>query len=125
MIWKILMRTKNREEYLEDFMVVANPAMNDLKLYKTCFKEEVEELLESLKKYKDDPSERENLVKEFADVQYTLSQLAVGYRVDLEEAFGRVHESNMTKLVDGKLRRREDGKILKPSTYAAPNLKGL
>ena len=38
--------------------------------------------------------------------------------------FNEIHRSNMTKLEpDGKVRRREDGKILKPETYERPNLK--
>nr|WP_319513391.1 hypothetical protein [uncultured Cohaesibacter sp.] len=41
-------------------------------------------------------------------------------------AFGRVHKSNMSKLQpDGTVKRREDGKILKPDTYVAPDLTDL
>lgn len=44
----------------------------------------------------------------------------------LEEAFARVHKSNMTKLgEDGKPIRRPDGKILKGPNYAAPDLSDL
>lgn len=40
------------------------------------------------------------------------------------DVFNEIHRSNMTKLEpDGKVRRREDGKILKPETYERPNLK--
>lgn len=38
------------------------------------------------------------------------------------EAFKRVHESNMSKLVDGKPLRREDGKVLKGPNYKLPSL---
>ena len=38
-------------------------------------------------------------------------------------AFAEVHRSNMTKTIGGTVKRREDGKILKPETYEAPNLK--
>lgn len=42
---------------------------------------------------------------------------------DLEGAFKEVARSNMSKLgPDGKPIRREDGKILKPSTWSPPNL---
>src|SRR5574337_152945 len=40
----------------------------------------------------------------------------------IKEAFRRVHASNMSKLVDGKPLRREDGKILKPPHYKPPEL---
>lgn len=43
----------------------------------------------------------------------------------LNEAFVRVHKSNMSKLTDGKLLKREDGKILKPDTYEPPNMMEL
>lgn len=43
----------------------------------------------------------------------------------LNEAFVRVHKSNMTKLTDGVLMKREDGKILKSPNYQPPNLKDL
>lgn len=43
----------------------------------------------------------------------------------LNEAFVRVHKSNMSKLTDGKLLKREDGKILKPDTYEPPDLMEL
>ena len=42
------------------------------------------------------------------------------------EAVLRVHKSNMSKLQpDGTVKRREDGKILKPDTYVAPDLTDL
>ena len=43
----------------------------------------------------------------------------------LNEAFVRVHRSNMSKLTNGKLVKREDGKILKPDTYEPPNMMEL
>lgn len=43
----------------------------------------------------------------------------------LNEAFSRVHKSNMSKLTDGKLVKREDGKILKPESYEPPNMMEL
>jgi hypothetical protein len=43
----------------------------------------------------------------------------------LNEAFLRVHRSNMTKLTNGRLVKREDGKILKPDTYEPPNMMEL
>lgn len=43
----------------------------------------------------------------------------------LEEAFKRVHASNMSKLVDGKPIRRDDGKIMKGPNYKPPVLDDL
>jgi len=42
-----------------------------------------------------------------------------------EEAFRRVHESNMSKLTNGKVSRREDGKVLKGPDYKPCDLGDL
>lgn len=39
------------------------------------------------------------------------------------DVFNEIHESNMSKLEDGKALHREDGKILKGKNYFKPNLK--
>lgn len=45
---------------------------------------------------------------------------------DLMEAYRRVHKSNMSKLTaDGKVLRREDGKVLKSDLYTPPDLMDL
>jgi predicted HAD superfamily Cof-like phosphohydrolase len=67
-----------------------------------------------------------NLLKEMADVQYVLSGMAATFGLPLEEAFDRVHESNLSKFDDeGKPIRREDGKILKGPNYYPPFLEDL
>lgn len=43
----------------------------------------------------------------------------------LEQAFKRVHDSNMSKLENGKVVYREDGKVLKGKNYKPANLKDL
>lgn len=69
---------------------------------------------------------RAHLLKEMADLQYVLSGMAVAFGLPLEEAFERVHESNMSKLgPDGKPIYREDGKALKGPNYQPPVLDDL
>ncbi|MBU6231649.1 hypothetical protein KGP36_03190 [Patescibacteria group bacterium] len=121
------MRMKTREELVQDFMDATDNGTDRLEVSIKCFIEEVDELSNELYNMLEAPLlfSRENLVKELADVQYVLSQLANALDVDLDQAFIRVHESNMTKTVDGKVLRREDGKILKPDTYVAPDLSDL
>jgi predicted HAD superfamily Cof-like phosphohydrolase len=88
-----------------------------------------------------------DLLKEFCDLIYVLEQAGLrgvgldkldgqtlaniailfknyGHVFDpvFEQAFERVHESNMSKLVGGKPLRREDGKVLKGPNYKAPDL---
>lgn len=43
----------------------------------------------------------------------------------IPEAFNRVHSNNMTKVVDGKVLRREDGKIIKPEGYVSVDLSDM
>lgn len=65
-----------------------------------------------------------NLLKELADVQYVLSGFAVTYGLPIEEAFRRVHESNMSKL-EGVMEVSSDGKVLKGANYQKPDLSDL
>lgn len=66
------------------------------------------------------------LLKELADVQYVLSGMAVTLDLPLEEAFLRVHESNMSKLDDtGHPVYHASGKVLKGKNYMAPYLDDL
>jgi predicted HAD superfamily Cof-like phosphohydrolase len=66
------------------------------------------------------------LLKELMDVHYMASVISMVFGWDEEEAFRRVHQSNMAKLwEDGKPRFRGDGKILKPPTYRTPELEDL
>lgn len=95
--------------------------------YENNLKEEQAELREAMRRYVDNPSEknRAELCKEWADVQVVLSNIAVYFDIPADPAFNRVHQNNMTKVVDGKLRIREDGKILKPEGYVKPDMRGL
>ena len=67
------------------------------------------------------------LLKELADLVYVCYGYADRFGWDLDEAFRRVHLSNMSKLdpVTGKPIFREDGKMLKSSAYKEPNLGDL
>ena len=68
---------------------------------------------------------RARMLKELSDLQYVLSGMAVSFNLPLEEAFNRVHTSNMSKLVNGKPLKREDGKFLKGPNYQPPHLDDL
>lgn len=69
---------------------------------------------------------KRELLKELCDLQYVLSGFAVTFGLPFDEAFRRVHESNMSKLgPDGKPIYREDGKVLKGPNYKKPDLSDL
>jgi predicted HAD superfamily Cof-like phosphohydrolase len=66
-----------------------------------------------------------NQLKELADLVFVCYQYAAARGWNLDEAMRRVFESNMSKLVDGKPLRREDGKVLKGPNYQPPVLDDL
>ena len=93
----------------------------DAKLESMRFKLIIEELHEFT-----DATDKENLLKEMADLLYVIYGYAATYGLPIDEAFKRVHESNMSKLGDdGKPLYREDGKVLKGPNYKPADLGDL
>ena len=92
-----------------------------LLLRKNLIREEVKELMEAISE-----GHPEHILKELVDVVVVCAGMADTYGWDFDEAFNRVHESNMSKLDDkGKPVYREDGKVLKSDNYKEPNLSDL
>ena len=57
------------------------------------------------------------------DLLYVIYGAGQAFGIDLDECFHEVHSSNMSKLgEDGRVIKREDGKVMKPSTYFPPNI---
>lgn len=85
-------------------------------LYFDLVEEEMDELRES--------NNREDELDAICDAIWVLIGLAYSRDYDIEGAFKEVCRSNMSKvdLTTGKVIRREDGKILKPSTFSPPHL---
>tara|TARA_Y100001963_G_scaffold129930_1_gene185669 strand:- start:2295 stop:2678 length:384 start_codon:yes stop_codon:yes gene_type:complete len=72
-----------------------------------------------------DLTRREDLLKELADLVYVCYQYAVCAGFELDEALDRVHKSNMSKLVNGKPLKNEEGKVIKGPNYKPPYLEDL
>jgi len=89
--------------------------------------EEFKEFLEAEQLLlKDFTRNKEDCLKELADLVYVCYQYAANMGWDLDEAMDRVHKSNMSKLDDnGNPIYREDGKVLKGPNYAPPTLTDL
>lgn len=90
------------------------------KLNYDLLKEELDEYIEACKK--------EDLVEicdSIVDMFYVLSGFIVKHGIDKEflDMFFEVHKSNMSKLENGKVLKRHDGKVMKGSEYFRPNLK--
>ncbi|MFQ8737582.1 MAG: MazG nucleotide pyrophosphohydrolase domain-containing protein [Bilophila wadsworthia] len=68
---------------------------------------------------------REDLAKELTDLLYVCHWTAAKIGIDVNEAFRRVHASNMSKLgPDGKPVKREDGNPQRAG-YHAPDLSDI
>jgi NTP pyrophosphatase (non-canonical NTP hydrolase) len=99
-------------------------ALAQMRLISEEYQEVIEAHCEALT-YIQNKRSRENLLKELADVVFVCFQYAAAAGWELDEALDRVYESNMSKLVDGKPLKREDGKVLKGPNYHQPYLQDL
>lgn len=97
--------------------------------------EETEELLQELnpEKYGEGPYDgiggKEHLAalaKEIVDVIYVAIGTAITCGIPLEKVWAEVHKSNMAKVdpATGMVRRRADGKVLKPQGWKKPDVVG-
>jgi hypothetical protein len=79
----------------------------------------------ALGKYLANPS-LENLVgvaDGITDTIYVLCQLARALGIPLNQCWNAVQRANMAKVgADGKVKKREDGKVLKPEGWKAPEI---
>lgn len=61
-----------------------------------------------------------------ADLLYVVYGAAHTFGLDIQPIFDEVHRSNMAKVgPDGKVKRREDGKILKPDGWKPPAIRAF
>jgi predicted HAD superfamily Cof-like phosphohydrolase len=60
-----------------------------------------------------------------ADLKWVIEGLEHSLGIPQQEVWDEVARSNMSKLVDGKLIKREDGKVLKPDTFVRPDLEKI
>jgi len=84
-------------------------------------------MLEELDEYKD-ACKSEDVVEiadAVVDMMYILYGIILSHGLSdvIFDMFEEVHKSNMSKLENGKVLRRNDGKIMKGSEYFRPNLK--
>lgn len=112
-------------EFNKTFDIHTNkkPSLLDKESYTLRYnllKEELDEYLEACK--------NEDLVEvcdAIVDLMYILNGFILAHGISdvVFDMFEEVHNSNMSKLENGKVLRRTDGKIMKGSEYFKPNLK--
>lgn len=89
------------------------------------FVESVENLVAEIEEANETTvTSRADMLKELADVQYTISGFAASFGLNLEAAFQRVHESNLSKFLGG-VEYNEVGKVMKGDDYQPPTLEDL
>jgi predicted HAD superfamily Cof-like phosphohydrolase len=96
------------------------PDEGDRLLRKRLLAEEYEEYMNA--EFDNDMVE---IADALADLIYIACGTAVSYGIPLDDVFAEVHRSNMAKLVNGKPIYREDGKVLKPEGWTAPDVEGV
>lgn len=60
-----------------------------------------------------------------ADIVYIAFGTARSYGIDLDAVLAEVHRTNMAKAPGGVVKRREDGKVLKPEGWTPPDIAGV
>lgn len=105
--------------------LIERPNLSAVELGAKLVGEETLETVDALTKFIRSPS-LENLTEVadgIGDSIYVLCQLARSLGIPLDEVFQCIHQNNMTKVgPDGKVVRREDGKILKPEGWKPPDI---
>lgn len=96
----------------------ANPVLltpDDVTFIRQMVADEMDELAEA----KDATEQADALV----DAIYYICDCAVRHGMNLDPLFDIVHAANMGKVVNGKVTKREDGKVMKPASWENPQPK--
>jgi len=96
------------------------PESDTIALRIALIEEEMSELIEA--------HDDRNLVEvadALTDLLYVIYGTGHAYGIDLDACFEEVHESNMSKLVDGYAQKNEMGKVMKGPNYFEPDLVGV
>ncbi len=115
---------KSLLEFNEAFEIpkLNNPGLGTDELIELRIKlltEEVEEYAEAAR-----AGDMVEILDALADIGYILAGTIINHGMQhiYDDSFDEVHRSNMAKLVDGKVLRRADGKVMKPEGWQPPNL---
>lgn len=121
-------KNMNYQNDVEQFMAAADqyigatPHLNEnneaqAKLYIDLIDEEFRELCDGfLRRHIGD------IADGGADLVWVVKGLFTTLGINFDQVWEEIRASNMSKVVDGKVIRREDGKILKPDTYFKPDI---
>lgn len=91
--------------------------LSQAQLYADLVKEEYSELMEAV--------ENKDIVETAdacADLIWVVEGLMYSLGIDPQTVWDEVAKSNHSKTIDGKLIKRDDGKVLKPESFKPPNI---
>ena len=85
--------------------------------------EEVGELLQAMAQSHD----LSDILSEATDVRYSIQSIFVAYGLEAvaDEAEKRIHDANMSKLIDGKPQLDSSGRVVKPDDFVPACLQSL
>jgi predicted HAD superfamily Cof-like phosphohydrolase len=89
-------------------------------LYMKLIQEEFDETLDAFSK-----GDTIEVADGLADMVWVIMGLASSLGIPFDGVWDEVRASNMSKVVDGKLIKREDGKVLKPEGYFRPDINAV
>jgi predicted HAD superfamily Cof-like phosphohydrolase len=87
-------------------------------LYMKLIKEEFDELM-----YAWNEEDIVEVADACADLKWVIEGMEHTLGINQQAVWDEVARSNMSKMVGGKLIKREDGKVLKPATFVKPDIK--
>ena len=109
---------KDQEHFMQACgQTVGVENIEQYRLYHELMKEEFQEL--------EDSTTREDDVDALIDILVVTIGALHSIGVDVDGAWNEVNRTNVAKIdpATGKVRKREDGKVLKPEGWQPPNLK--
>jgi predicted HAD superfamily Cof-like phosphohydrolase len=116
-------------EKVGDFMeacdqeILTEPAFPDedtINLRLRLIQEELDELF-----FAHEDNDLVEVADALTDLLYVIYGTGQAYGIDLDACFDEVHESNMSKLVDGYAQKNEIGKVMKGPNFFPPNLRSV
>ena len=87
-------------------------------LYMKLIKEEFDELM-----YAWNEEDIIEVADACADLKWVIEGMEHTLGINQQAVWDEVARSNMSKMVGGKLIKRDDGKVLKPDTFVQPDIK--
>jgi predicted HAD superfamily Cof-like phosphohydrolase len=96
------------------------PDKDTINLRLNLIQEELDELV-----YAHEDNDLVEVADALTDLLYVIYGAGHAYGIDLDSCFEEVHQSNMSKLVDGRAHKNEIGKVTKGPEYFPPDLAGV